>query len=63
MPDQGAARAHARSAALRYSIFSLLAIVATMAALFPLYWAFSQSLRNPLETFTVVGFAEVLITA
>jgi multiple sugar transport system permease protein len=23
---------------------------------FPIYWAFSQSLRNPLDTFTVAGF-------
>ncbi len=41
---------------LRYSIYSLLAICVTAAFLFPIYWSFSQSLRNPLDTFTVAGF-------
>ena len=45
-----------RGATLRYSIYSLVAIVVTMAFLFPIYWSFSQSLRNPLDTFTVAGF-------
>jgi multiple sugar transport system permease protein len=50
---------HARSAIdkqLRYSLYSLLAILVTMAFLFPLYWGLSTSLRTPLETFTVAGF-------
>jgi len=41
---------------LRYSIYSLLAICITLTFLFPIYWSFSQSLRNPLDTFTVAGF-------
>ena len=41
---------------LRYSLYSLLAILVTMAFLFPLYWGLSTSLRTPLETFTVAGF-------
>ena len=42
--------------ALRYSIYSLLAIIVAVTFLFPIYWSFSQSLRNPLDTFTVAGF-------
>ncbi len=38
------------------AILSLIAIVIALVFLFPIYWAFSQSLRNPLETFTVAGF-------
>lgn len=45
-----------RGAGLRYSIYSLIAICVTMTFLFPIYWSFSQSLRNPLDTFTVAGF-------
>jgi multiple sugar transport system permease protein len=41
---------------LRYALFSLLAIVAAMVFLFPLYWGLSTSLRTPLETFTIAGF-------
>ncbi len=44
------------AASFRYTLFSLLGIVAALAFIFPLYWAFSQSLRNPLDTFTVAGF-------
>ncbi len=35
---------------------SLLAIAIAIIFIFPIYWAFSQSLRNPLDTFTVAGF-------
>ncbi|MCP4380886.1 MAG: carbohydrate ABC transporter permease [Hyphomicrobiales bacterium] len=42
--------------AFRYSLISLLAIAVAMVFLFPIYWSFSQSLRNPLDTFTVAGF-------
>src|SRR4051794_11446248 len=38
------------------AIASLAAICITLVFLFPIYWAFSQSLRNPLDTFTVAGF-------
>ncbi len=41
---------------LSTSIFSLIAICVALAFLFPIYWSFSQSLRNPLDTFTVAGF-------
>jgi multiple sugar transport system permease protein len=44
-----------RRDSLRYAIFSLLAIVVAMIFLFPLYWALSTSLRNPIDTFTVAG--------
>lgn len=40
---------------MRYSIYSLIAVVVAMIFLFPLYWAFSTSLRNPMDTFTVSG--------
>ena len=49
MGERGAA------ARLRWSFFSILAIAATMAFLFPIYWSFSTSLRNPVDTFTVAG--------
>ncbi len=42
--------------AFGYSLISLLAIAVAMVFLFPIYWSFSQSLRNPLDTFTVAGF-------
>jgi multiple sugar transport system permease protein len=38
------------------SVASLVAICIALLFLFPIYWAFSQSLRNPLDTFTVAGF-------
>jgi len=41
---------------LRYSLYSLLAILVTLVFLFPLYWGMSTSLRTPLETFTIAGF-------
>lgn len=40
---------------MRYAIYSLIAIVVAMTFLFPLYWALSTSLRNPIDTFTVAG--------
>lgn len=40
---------------MRYSIYSLIAVVVAMIFMFPLYWAFSTSLRNPMDTFTVTG--------
>jgi multiple sugar transport system permease protein len=38
------------------AIASLLAVCIALVFVFPIYWAFSQSLRNPLDTFTVAGF-------
>ena len=46
----------AKTAALRHSFYSLLGVAVALAFVFPLYWALSQSLRNPLDTFTVAGF-------
>ena len=40
---------------IQYSLYSLLALLVTMIFLFPIYWAFSTSLRNPIDTFTVSG--------
>jgi multiple sugar transport system permease protein len=38
------------------AILSLIAVSIALLFVFPIYWAFSQSLRNPLDTFTVAGF-------
>ena len=40
---------------LLYSFYTLLAVLVAMIFFFPIYWAFSTSLRNPLDTFTVSG--------
>ena len=52
------------------SLCWILAIIATLIFIFPLYWAVSTSLRNPADTFTVAGigipfidFAPTLISA
>src|SRR5436190_4384265 len=37
------------------AIFSLVAISIALVFVFPLYWSFSASLRNPLDTYTVTG--------
>ena len=46
---------HGSAANLRWAIFSVVAIAVTMVFLFPIYWSLSQSLRNPIDTFTVAG--------
>jgi multiple sugar transport system permease protein len=38
------------------AIASVFAVSIALVFIFPIYWAFSQSLRNPLDTFTVAGF-------
>jgi multiple sugar transport system permease protein len=43
------------ASSLRYAIYSLIAVVVALIFLFPLYWAASTSLRNPIDTFTVAG--------
>jgi multiple sugar transport system permease protein len=50
-------RAPRRGAAdsFRYAIYSLIAVMVALIFLFPLYWAASTSLRNPIDTFTVAG--------
>jgi multiple sugar transport system permease protein len=45
-----------RKTGLGDAIASLVAVSVTLLFVFPIYWAFSQSLRNPLDTFTVAGF-------
>ena len=37
------------------ALLSLLAVCVALVFIFPLYWAFSTSLRNPIDTFTVAG--------
>lgn len=37
------------------SLYAVLAIAVAMIVFFPLYWALSTSLRNPIDTFTVSG--------
>jgi multiple sugar transport system permease protein len=41
---------------LGYALASLAAVLVTMIFAFPLYWGLSTSLRDPLDTFTTVGF-------
>jgi multiple sugar transport system permease protein len=43
-------------AGLGDAIASLIAVCIALIFVFPIYWSFSQSLRNPLDTFTVAGF-------
>src|SRR5437588_12940110 len=38
------------------AVASLVAITVALIFVFPIYWSFSQSLRNPIDTFTVAGF-------
>jgi multiple sugar transport system permease protein len=45
-----------KRSSLADAIFSLFAVCIAIIFVFPIYWAFSQSLRNPLDTFTVAGF-------
>jgi multiple sugar transport system permease protein len=51
-----AERPRSLRSALGDTIASLIALAIVLIFLFPIYWAFSQSLRNPLDTFTVAGF-------
>ena len=44
-----------RRAGLRDSLLSLIAVFVALVFVFPIYWSFSQSLRNPIDTFTVAG--------
>jgi multiple sugar transport system permease protein len=44
-----------RRASLKDALLTLLAVGVTLLFVFPLYWAFSTSLRNPIDTFTVAG--------
>lgn len=40
---------------LAQAIYSLIAVVVALLFFFPIYWAISNSLRTPAETFTVAG--------
>jgi multiple sugar transport system permease protein len=44
-----------RRASFKDTLLTLLAICVALLFVFPLYWAFSTSLRNPIDTFTVAG--------
>jgi multiple sugar transport system permease protein len=44
-----------RRSSMADSLWSLVAIAATVVFFFPLYWAISTALRNPADTFTVAG--------
>ena len=44
-----------RKSGFTEAIYSLLAIFAALVVFFPIYWAASTSLRNPMDTFTVSG--------
>jgi multiple sugar transport system permease protein len=49
-------RTAGRKAGLGDAFASLFAVSVALLFFFPIYWAFSQSLRNPIDTFTVAGF-------
>jgi multiple sugar transport system permease protein len=55
-------KAARRKIRLGDAIASLIAVSVTLLFVFPIYWAFSQSLRNPLDTFTVAGFGIPWVT-
>jgi multiple sugar transport system permease protein len=44
-----------RGASLEDGLLTLLAVCVALVFVFPLYWALSTSLRNPIDTFTVAG--------
>ena len=48
-------RAGRRRASIADGLASVVAIVVALLFFFPLYWAISNSLRRPAETFTVTG--------
>lgn len=44
-----------RQSSFSTALYSIIAIIVTLIFFFPLYWAISNSLRAPAETFTVAG--------
>jgi multiple sugar transport system permease protein len=54
-PAAAAVRIGRRRATIGEALASVVAIVVAMLFFFPLYWAISNSLRRPAETFTVTG--------
>ena len=55
MPDRGGRDARKRRGGIAEAICSLIALVVALVFFFPIYWAISNSLRKPAETFTVAG--------
>lgn len=53
--SSGLVEAGTKPTSMRITIYTLLAVAITMIFFFPLYWAVSNSLRQPAETFTVAG--------
>ncbi|MCB2054655.1 MAG: carbohydrate ABC transporter permease [Geminicoccaceae bacterium] len=54
MADPAETRAGGREP-FTYALASLAAVLVAMIFFFPIYWSLSTSLRNPMDTFTVVG--------
>ncbi len=50
-----AERRSRRRGSLRDTLWSLVAVIVALFFFFPFYWAISNSLRRPIETFTVAG--------
>ena len=55
MPDGGGGGARRRRGGIAEAIYSLIALMIALIFFFPIYWAVSNSLRTPAETFTVAG--------
>ena len=54
-PTLARVRGHRRRHSLADALWSLVALVIALIFFFPIYWAVSNSLRRPAETFTVAG--------
>ncbi len=54
-PAAAGVRAHRKPRSLADALWSLVALVIALVFFFPIYWAVSNSLRRPAETFTVAG--------
>ena len=55
MPVSWNPRRRPGETSLGWALSSLAAVVVTLIFVFPLYWGFSTSLRDPIDTFTTVG--------
>ena len=56
MPIAEARQRRPGESSLGWAFMSLAAVCMTIIFAFPLYWGLSTSLRNPMDTFTTVGF-------
>jgi multiple sugar transport system permease protein len=54
-PPAAGVRAQRRTHSLADALWSLVALAIALIFFFPIYWAVSNSLRRPAETFTVAG--------